>query len=162
MNQAVLLLGGNLSDRKESISSAIDSIVANCGTILKTSKLYESEAWGFKTKNNFLNQAIIIETKLKAEDLLDILQQIEKESGRKVKTSDKYESRIIDIDILFYNSDIINTERLTIPHPRLHIRKFTLNCLMDIIPDYIHPKLYKSISSLSKECVDNIKVWPYE
>jgi len=162
MNQAVLLLGGNLSDRKESINSAIDSIISICGKLKSVSKLYESEAWGFETKNNFLNQAIIIETPLSPQELLQKLQLIEKESGRKTKTSSNYESRIIDIDILFFNNDIIETENLIIPHPRLHIRKFTLNCLMDIIPDYIHPKLYKSISSLSKECVDNIKVWPYE
>jgi len=162
MNQAVLLLGGNLGDRKAIISEANRLINESCGGIIKQSKIYESEAWGFETENNFFNQAILIESKYNAKYLLELTQNIEIQLGRKQKTSTNYVSRPIDIDILFYNSDIIETDKLTIPHPRLHLRKFTLECLMDLNPSYIHPVLKNSISELLKQCVDNVKVWPYE
>ncbi len=161
MNQSILLLGGNLGDRKANLSLAIKSIENRCGKIISLSKIHESEAWGFDSNDNFLNQAIIISTSLTADKLLSKLQRIEKEAGR-IQHSDTYESRIMDIDILFYNSEIINTETLIIPHPRLHLRKFTLNCLMDIYPDFIHPTLSKSITELLDSCVDSTKVWPYE
>jgi len=162
MNQAVLLLGGNIGDRLALIIKATDIIINSCGTLKNKSRLYESEAWGFETNNNFLNQAISIETKYSAPDLLKITQSIELKLGRKQKTSAKYESRPIDIDILFYNSDIIDSEKLTIPHPRLHMRMFTLFCLMDIIPNFIHPILEKNISQLQQQCSDTVKAWPYE
>lgn len=161
MNQAILLLGGNLGDRKANLTKAIRSIEEQCGEILSQSKIYESEAWGFNSNDNFLNQAISINTSLTAGKLLSSLQIIEKEVGR-IRHSDTYESRIMDIDILFYNSEITNTETLIVPHPRLHLRKFTLNCLMDIYPDLIHPTLTKSIEELLDSCVDSTKVWLYE
>ncbi len=162
MNQAVLLLGGNLGDRKALISEAIGLINKSCGEIIKQSKIYESEAWGFETENNFLNQAILIGYNHNAKDLLELTQDIEIKLGRKQKASTNYVSRLMDIDILFYNSDIIETDKLTIPHPRLHLRKFTLECLTDIIPNYIHPVFKTQISELSKQCIDKVKVWPYE
>jgi len=162
MNQAVLLLGGNIGDRKALIIKANKLITDSCGMLKNQSKLHESEAWGFKSEHNFLNQAIIINTHLSATDLFKLTQSIETKLGRKQKTSTEYESRPIDIDILFYNSDIINSEELIIPHPRLHLRMFTLLCLMDIIPSFIHPKLEKSISELQQECTDTVKAWPYE
>ncbi len=163
MNQAILLLGGNLGDRKMLLIQAIKEIAKNCGSIIKKSKIYESEAWGFESKHNFLNQAISIETKLNAMELLIKLQQIEKKLGRQNKTNTEqvYSSRLIDIDILFFNREIINNKDLIIPHPRLHLRKFTLNCLLDISPEYIHPILENSIKTISNKCVDKAKVWQY-
>jgi len=162
MNQAVLLLGGNIGDRMSIVNAAIVQIKKQCGKTINHSKVYESEAWGFKADTNFLNQAIVINTNLKANELLCITQSIEAELGRKERISANYESRSIDIDILFYNSEIIESKNLIIPHPRLHLRKFTLNCLSDIDSNFIHPKLNKSIKKLSQECKDTVKVWPYE
>ncbi len=162
MNQVVLLLGGNIGNVKSVFSETIKLIETLCGKLLLKSNLYESEAWGFSSNNNFLNQAIKIETELSAMDLLKSTQSIELKLGREQKTSIEYQSRLIDIDILFYNSDIINTETLIIPHSKLHLRKFTLDCLMDIIPSYIHPKLKQSIRELHEQCTDTVKVWPYE
>jgi len=133
-----------------------------CGKVINNSKVYESETWGFKADTNFLNQAIIVNTQLKSDELLNITQSIEIKLGREEKTSTNYESRPIDIDILFYNSVILESENLIIPHPKLHLRKFTLNCLMDIDYSYIHPKLNKSIKELWQQCTDNVKVWTYE
>jgi 2-amino-4-hydroxy-6-hydroxymethyldihydropteridine diphosphokinase len=163
MNQVVLLLGGNLGDRKMLLIQAIKEIEKNCGSILKKSKIYESEAWGFECDENFLNQAIVLETLLSPFELLLKLQHIEKELGRKEKTNinQEYSSRLIDIDILFFNTDIIDNVDLTIPHPRMHLRKFTLDCLLDIAPGYIHPVLDLSIEELSQKCNDNTKVWQY-
>lgn len=163
MNQVVLLLGGNLGDRKMLLIQAIKEIEKSCGRILKKSKIYESESWGFESDDNFLNQAIKIETDFDAIKLLSKLQFIEKQLGRTAKTptNQTYSSRLIDIDILFFNQEIINNETLTIPHPRLHLRKFTLECILDISPDYIHPIFNKTIEKLSDKCSDKTKVWQY-
>ncbi len=163
MNQAILLLGGNLGNRKLLLIEAISKIEKRCGKVIKKSKIYESEAWGFETDNNFLNQALAIETNMHAFDLLLELQQIEKELGRTVKTkqNQEYSSRLIDIDILFFNNEIIDIKGLTIPHPRMHLRKFTLNCILDIAPDYIHPVMNTTIKNISNDCTDKTKVWQY-
>ena len=163
MNQSVILLGGNLGNRKAILTEALRLIASQCGSITKSSGIYESEAWGFDAKESFLNQAIIIETPLNSSKLLMNLQAIESELGRTKKTAadQKYESRLIDIDILFFNNDIINKKNLHIPHPRLHLRKFTLDCLLDIIPNFQHPEFNISISELSEACPDHSKVWQY-
>ena len=157
MNKAILLLGSNLGNRQELISDAIRHI-SKLGVISLKSSIYESEAWGFDSKENFLNIAIEIQTEYEALDLLKELQNIESKMGR-IRNSKGYSSRTMDIDILFFNSEIINNDILTVPHPRLHERMFTLICLMDIIPEYKHPTLGKSITELKEECTDKIKVW---
>ncbi len=161
MNQAILLLGGNLGDRLEFISEAKRRITHKCGKIINQSKIYESEAWGFESNDPFLNQAISINTSLKAIDLLIDLQKIESELGR-YRDGLGYSSRNMDIDILFYNSEIIQQGNLSIPHPRLHLRLFTLKCLLDIIPDFVHPLKKQSIIELDNSCSDLSKVWLYE
>lgn len=163
MNQAVLLLGGNLGNRKMLLIQAIKEIEKSCGKIIKKSKIYESESWGFDSKDNFLNQALKIETSIDAVKLLGKLQIIENKLGRTTKTptNQAYSSRLIDIDILFFNNDIIENDILTIPHPRLHLRKFTLDCILDISPEYVHPVFNTTIEKLSHQCCDKTKVWQY-
>jgi len=157
MNRAVLLLGGNMGNRIELMDYAL-VYIAKLGTITSKSSIYESEAWGFESEKDFLNIAITIETEYNAFELLKELQIIEQLTGRE-RSGKGYSSRKMDIDILFYNDEIIETADLQIPHPRLHKRMFTLKCLMDIIPNYTHPKLKMNIIELTSNCTDNVKVW---
>lgn len=157
MNQAVLLLGCNIGDRIKNLESAIHALANDAGNIFKTSSIYESEPWGFDSENSFLNQVVIIETKSLPEQLLDQIQTIENNLSR-VRTKKGYESRTMDIDILFYDDLTLETESLIIPHPALHKRKFTLVPLCEILPDKIHPIFKKTLKRLLIECSDDLWV----
>ena len=157
MHYSTLLLGGNIGDTEALINKAINHI-SKLGEVTAKSKIYASEAWGFESDNDFLNIAIIIKTEFDAEALLIELQEIETEMGR-IRLGKGYASRTMDIDILFYDDIILNSKSLEVPHPRLHQRMFTLKCLIDILPNYQHPILKKTITELTKSCTDNIKVW---
>lgn len=156
-NRAYLLIGGNLGDRMRLLQKARQGIEEYIGKIINKSAIYETAAWGFKAENDFLNQVLIVETGLKPIDVLDKCQEIEQKLER-VRTGSGYQSRTMDIDILFFNDEIIQKERLTIPHPKLHERKFTLEPLNEISPDFIHPKLNKSIQQLLSDCIDSSDV----
>lgn len=158
MNRLVLLLGGNMGDREAVFNSAIDEIADKVGEVKITSSLFETEAWGFETENLFLNQVVVVDTDKSAEECLSITQSIEKNLGR-VRHKERYSSRVIDIDLLFYNSDIINSTDLEIPHPRIQERNFVLQPLNQIMADFIHPVLDKKISTLNDECADDCKVY---
>lgn len=153
----VILLGSNIGDRQLALEEAKLMIYRRIGKLIQSSSLFDSEPWGFKDKNYFLNQVIVVETSLPPHDLLKELLIIEKMMGRKRENSG-YSARIIDLDILFYNNLIISEDYLKIPHPRLHERRFTLLPLDEILPDYIHPLLKKSVSSLLNECEDSLVV----
>jgi 2-amino-4-hydroxy-6-hydroxymethyldihydropteridine diphosphokinase len=159
MAQAVILLGGNLGDRFYYLTKAKEFISKRIGTLRKISSIYETEAWGFNTETQFLNQVIIVETGLSPHELLHQTQSIENLLGR-VRNINKmgYESRIIDIDILFYDSEIIETPELQIPHINLHLRKFTLIPLAEIIPFWIHPILGETVENLALNCFDKAEV----
>ncbi|MDP4291155.1 MAG: 2-amino-4-hydroxy-6-hydroxymethyldihydropteridine diphosphokinase [Bacteroidota bacterium] len=158
METAFLLLGGNVGDREKCINDAITLINREAGTVTQASALYETEPWGMQKADKFLNIAIELSTKLSALELLDVLLNIEKQLGRERNPLIKeYESRPIDIDILFYGTEIIQTPRLTIPHPQLQARKFVLVPLCDIAPEFIHPILQKSIMTLLNECQDKLE-----
>jgi len=157
MTRVYFLLGGNMGDREELLSEAIRKMTIQLGEFIQTSSLYETEPWGFTHEQNFLNQVAVFETQLSALDILDRTQAIEKELGRIRKTT-QYCERTIDIDILFYGDKIIENERLSVPHPRIQERLFALYPLAELIPDYLHPKLQKSIKTLKEECPDNLKV----
>ncbi len=155
MNIAYILLGGNMGNREAVIAKAADLIHASCGKILKKSSLYESEPWGFETDNQFINQVILIETAMNAEDLLQNLLNIELLLGRVRNHSATYSSRIIDIDILFFNDEVINNENLKIPHPLLQERRFTMAPLHEIAENLTHPLYNKTIQDLFDDCKDN-------
>lgn len=157
MNRAFLCLGGNLGNRLENIEKALLFIEKQAGPIAKTSPVYETEAWGSKSSKKYLNLCVQIETTLSAKALMQKLLSIEKKLGRK-RTNDRNSDRIIDIDILFYNNDVIHTNDLQIPHPRLHLRKFVLKPMNDIAPKLKHPELRKQISQFLKECKDPLQV----
>ena len=159
MSFVYLLLGSNLGNRKENLEIARTNISQRIGDILVLSSVYETEPWGFKEETkNFYNQGIQIITSLAPFVLLDQLIVIENEMGR-VRRKKVYEARTIDIDILFYDQDIIDSERLIVPHPGIAERRFTLEILHEIAPAFVHPKLKKDIKSLLEECTDHKKVW---
>lgn len=158
MNSAYLCLGGNIGDREKALQQAIVKINETAGEIITKSGIYETEAWGVENQQAYLNQCVKIVTTLTPENLITALLSIEKSLGRERSFNQIYESRTLDIDILFYNDSIVNKEHLVIPHPRLQLRKFVLIPLHEIAQDYLHPILNKTIFSLLKECEDTSEV----
>ncbi len=155
-NKAYLLTGGNMGDRMGNLMAAKKNIEIFCGNIVKDSSIYETEAWGKTDQRNFLNQVLLIETKLTPASLMKEILLIEGRMGRQRK--EKYGERTIDIDILFFNNNIINEEDLIIPHPEIQNRRFVLEPMNEIAPEFIHPVFSKKISALLKECGDNLGV----
>ena len=158
MNRAYLLLGSNLSDPWQQLHTARKKI-SMCVDIITKSSIYETKAWGKTDQPDFLNQVILVSTELSPEDLLNKLLAIEGGMGR--ARSEKNAPRLIDIDILFYNSSIIKAEHLSVPHPRITERRFVLIPLHEIAPKYMHPVLNKSIGELLGQCVDPLQVKRY-
>ncbi len=154
-----ILLGSNMGNREELLNEAIEQIGLRCGKVVLKSSLYESEPWGFNTDLYFLNQAIAIESNLEPHDLLKELLAIEAELGRTRNENHKgYESRPIDLDIIYIDDLINEDDDLILPHPRLHLRRFVLMPLCEISPDYVHPILKETNSSLLEKCEDNSEV----
>jgi len=160
MEEAYLLLGSNLGDREKLLAEAIERIVLRCGKMEQMSSIYESEPWGFSGNNDFLNQVIIINTKLPPQQLLSVILEIEQELGRK-RSKDKMVSRVIDIDILFLGQHVVDDHDLKIPHPSIQERRFTLMPLLEISPEKKHPVLKKTMRQLFNECPDELKVASY-
>ena len=151
-----LLLGSNKGDKRKFLLLAQYFIQHHAGTILKTSAIYETEPWGKSNQAKYLNQAICISTDKTPFQLLKVLQKIEKKLGRVNKHNNS--ARTIDIDILFYEDIILKSKNLEIPHPRLHMRNFTLQPMLELNKSYTHPVFHKSIEELSKDCADTLKV----
>jgi 2-amino-4-hydroxy-6-hydroxymethyldihydropteridine diphosphokinase len=158
MNEVYLCLGGNLGNCLVTFGQIYSLIEQTVGKVTEQSSLYQSQAWGMENAPDFLNQVIKIETEISVEALLIALLDIEKKLGRERTETTAYQSRLIDIDILFFNKKIVKTEILEIPHPRLHLRKFVLEPLNEIAPNFIHPILNKSISELLELCSDTGQV----
>jgi len=159
MNKAYLLYGGNLSNRKQNLKKARELIAIHCGEITKTSSIYETAAWGKTDQPTFLNQALEIHTSLDSKQLMREILKIEKMMGRVRK--EKYDPRIIDIDILLFNKEIMNSSFLGLPHPEMQKRRFVLVPLFEIAPDEVHPILQKSIAELLRDCPDQLEVKKY-
>jgi len=158
MSECYLLLGTNLGNREQNLQVALREIGKRAGKVIKTSAIYETEPWGFIADIPFLNQAIQLETLLLPHKLLEILQEIELKMGRIKLAGNSYASRLIDIDILFINNEIIHVENLNVPHPLLHARKFALLPLRDICPAYVHPLLGLSVAEMTENCQDQSSV----
>lgn len=157
MAQICISLGSNIGDRENFIKSAIELLKMKV-EIQKISSLYETAPWGKTKQPNFLNICLLGETDLKPAELLEFIHETETHVGR--TPSFKWGPREIDIDILFYDHQIINTEGLTIPHPHLAERAFVLVPLADIVPKYKHPVLKKTIHQLADE-IDTTGINPY-
>lgn len=160
MNIAFLGLGGNMGNRSGNLEKAINALKARCGKVLKKSSVYETEAWGFVSDKKYLNQVVKLETKLSAQELLTEILLIEKNMGRE-RNERQYSDRSLDIDILFFNNEIISEKNLEIPHTRMHERKFVLVPFNEIEPKFIHPILEETISALLKSCKDNLQIEKY-
>ena len=156
MNKICLSIGTNLGDRTFNINQSIKCLESELGKVLLISSVYETDAWGLTNQPSYYNIALIQETLLNPFEALNITQHIENKLGRVRK--EKWGARIIDIDILFFNDDIIETERLIVPHPRISERKFVLSPLEEILPHYKHPIFNETISNLNRICTDNLKI----
>ena len=156
MNTVYLLLGSNLKNPEAQLSVARNHIAAEIGEILNTSSLYATAAWGNTDQPDFLNQVIVIKTDFLANRLMETILTIEANMGR-IRTQ-KNAPREIDIDILFFNNDIINLPDLVVPHPLLQERKFVLVPLNEIAPNFKHPILLKTTQELLEICTDNLDV----
>jgi len=158
MNSTYLLIGGNLGNRIENLAMARSLIENELGKIIKVSSIYETAAWGITEQPDFLNQVLLIKTKFPPEKMMQLILSIENKMGR-VRTQ-KNASRIIDIDILFFNDEIISNENLTIPHPEIQNRKFALIPLNEIASDLVHPVFKQSIKNLLSTSKDKLQVKP--
>ena len=145
-----LLLGGNLQNTLAAFKQSIDEL-SEVGTVKLISEVIKSEPWGYESVNEYKNQALLFVTGLPPVKLLEKTQLIEKIIGRIKQQQTTYEDRVIDIDILFCDEIILESENLTIPHPMLHLREFALQPLCEIASSYIHPKLNKTIAQILKD-----------
>ncbi|PRD46581.1 2-amino-4-hydroxy-6-hydroxymethyldihydropteridine diphosphokinase [Sphingobacterium haloxyli] len=159
MNKVFLLLGANLGNPTMQLAKALEKIESQVGKIEACSSLYESEAWGVTDQPKFLNQVALISTSLSPLDVLDKVQAIENDLGR-IRIS-KWGARVIDIDILYFNHDCIQHERLIVPHPYMPDRRFVLVPLAEVAPFFKHPKLGITTNDLLAQCEDNLTVHPY-
>lgn len=157
MSIACLLTGSNLGNRLNNLETISELIEERIGHIINSSSIYETEPWGFEHDNYFYNQALIAKTRLSPAKLIYEINAIENLLGR-VRNLNKYEARTADVDILFYDNIVMNDSLIIIPHPRMHERRFVLAPLHEIIPDYIHPKLNKTVKQLLIECRDEKKI----
>lgn len=158
---AFLSLGSNLGNRKQNIRSAIDAISAIVGNIENESELIETEPWGMESNTWFINMVVEISTDLSHRELLHNILNIENKLGRMRTTTQGYESRTIDIDILLFGDLMLDEGDLIIPHPKLHERMFNLWPLAQLCPNYMHPTLNASILSLLSKCQDKTQIRPW-
>ena len=156
MHTAYLLTGSNLGNRVNYLQQAIQLIQQYCGTVKQLSSFYQTAAWGVTDQPDFYNQALVLNTELPPGKLMQALLQIEQEMGR--KRDIKMGPRVIDIDILLIDEEVINTPQLTIPHPFLAERRFALMPLAEIAPEAIHPLLHKTVQELLIDCLDTLSV----
>ena len=156
INGIYLLLGSNLADKRVNIQRAIDLIDLKIGDIIHNSSLYETEPWGIKDQDKYLNRVLKVESQCSPRNLLKKCNEIESIIGR--KRSVKWGERIIDIDILYYDDLVISDNELIIPHPEIQNRRFTLELLVELAPDLIHPLLQKDKKQLLLECTDPLWV----
>lgn len=151
-----LLLGSNLGDRAANLSQAREALREVVGPVLQSSAIYRTQAWGKTDQPEFLNQVVEIDTDFGPEELLDALMAIERQMGR--ERSERWAPRPIDLDILYYGQEVIQTARLMLPHPGIPDRRFTLVPLAEIAPDFVHPEYRKTNQQLLKECYDLLVV----
>lgn len=151
-----LSLGSNIGDSKLNISNAYHFIESQIGKMVSVSAFYKTQPWGNKNQTYFLNSVCEVSTFLSPIECLNTIHEIEKKLGR--SRNSKWEARIIDIDILFYENQIINDIWLTIPHPYISERKFVLQPLTEIAPNFVHPVYNKNIETLLSQTPDKSEV----
>ncbi|MCH7396805.1 2-amino-4-hydroxy-6-hydroxymethyldihydropteridine diphosphokinase [Belliella sp. DSM 107340] len=156
MKEVILIIGGNVGDRIALLSEAKSKLMLKIGQLKDKSAVYETQAWGGKSKGDYLNQILIFETDFDAEYILDIALKVEKELGRERDV--KWGNRTMDIDILYFGNEIINKHNLIVPHPYIAERRFVLVPLDEILPNFIHPVFNLTNKQLLDRCTDFCKV----
>ena len=129
----------------------------NIGDILAESPIYQSPAWGMEGAPDFLNQVLHVKSILTLTQLMDEIAELEEFYGRE-RSAEGYKSREMDVDVLFYNEEIVDEEHITVPHPRMHMRRFVLKPLSDIAGEFVHPVLKKTVTQLLAACEDTAEV----
>ena len=157
-----LSLGSNKGDRIGYVQQAASLLGADDNiTIVRTSAFYETEPWNMNTQTWFVNAIVEAKTKYTPQELLEVCQRIEKQLGREHKETKDYEDRTIDIDILFYNKDVINEDNLTVPHKFVHLRAFTLVPMLELNADFVHPVIHKNIVEMHNDLENPEMVFLY-
>ncbi|PKP24899.1 MAG: 2-amino-4-hydroxy-6-hydroxymethyldihydropteridine diphosphokinase [Bacteroidetes bacterium HGW-Bacteroidetes-2] len=155
LHETYIALGSNLGDKFLNLQLAVRAIFEDIGSVSKISPVYETASWGFESEN-FLNAVLLVKTSFTPQEVLKALLEIEKKIGRTRTSEVGYQPRIIDLDILFYDEQIIDSQTLQIPHPQLQNRRFVLQPLTDIAPNVFHAKLKKTSEILLQQCSDII------
>ena len=156
MNTAYLITGGNIGQSEQQLAFAARLLEERCGRIVDRSSMYITAPWGKSDQPEFLNQAVVLDTTLNAQELLTEILYIEHLMGR--NREEKFGPRIIDIDIIFFNHQVIRQDGLIVPHPEMQNRRFVLQPLSEVIPAYIHPVYYKTVLELLRDCSDDLPV----
>ena len=159
MSRVVLLTGSNAPDRNEVLRRTATILARRIGVVERASQIYGSEPWGFSAEEMFSNQALVLQTTLTPIEVLEEALATEQEVGRdrckemheKALTGERYASRVVDVDVMFYDDEVIDTPRLKLPHPLLHLREFALEPLCEIMGDYRHPVLGGTLNSIYDE-----------
>lgn len=156
MNIVYLSIGSNLGDRLENINQSLEKIKANIGALDCISKIYENPPIGFQSQDIFYNLCVKISTNLSLLDVLSSIQEIERQIGREIKSNaGVYSSRLIDIDIIFFNSLIEDNKLITVPHKLFRERMFVLQPLTDLAPLFIDPITKLTVLTLKNQCEDS-------
>ncbi len=158
MKPVLFSLGSNLGDREFNLVRALNLLEKHIGEMSLMSMIYETEPWGFSAENNFYNACALFETDLKPFEILNVIKSVEEEMGRVRLNTPGYDSRIIDIDIIFYSDFVFYSDQLQIPHPLMHKRNFVLIPLLDIAPFYVHPLFNRTVYDLSLMSEDTTSV----
>jgi 2-amino-4-hydroxy-6-hydroxymethyldihydropteridine diphosphokinase len=159
MVSVYLLLGSNLGDKQMFLRQAAVYIEEQIGAIVQQSSIYVTQSWGKTDAPDYLNQVLLVETQMQPDEVLTTVLNIELLLGRERR--EIWGSRTMDIDILFYDEAVISKRNLTIPHPHLHSRRFTLEPLAEIAPELLHPVLRKTVNELKSLLKDNLQVKKY-
>lgn len=152
MHNVYLLTGSNVGDSLALLNTAIKHINTQVGKVTQQSSIYKTAPWGNVNQQHFYNQVLLVQTTLSAHQVLQTILQIELDMGRVREL--KWAPRTIDIDILFYDNLVMDEDDLTVPHPLLHLRKFTLQPMAELAANLVHPKLHATISQLLVSCPD--------